>query len=138
MRHDHFVALIGVAVVLAWLTASSCASANTGPQSLKRIEKCMVTVLIKTPGAKLIAWHMPPMPMINQASYPFLEYDFRGHFIQFNVQTWNGQSYSFATGLPIGLFTPGAPRPPYDDWGTGDLEKRWKSLCGAEATTISV
>ena len=107
----------------------------------------MLNVLKTTPGvqdAKLLItdkniWHRG-----DDWTHPNLEYsslDEHGlrHTILFEASKSHPADrdvYLFTTILPTGMQTPGAPMR-LDDWGTGKIEKEWKSKCSADALTIT-
>ena len=114
---------------------SAFASPPASNQSLLHLERCMIGVLKKTPGVQIIKWYKPPHNMAHVQQFRFVGYSFHGNGILFEVEPSDG-NYGFITALPTGLHATGAPLDPGYDWGTYELEKRWTTVCGADATTV--
>lgn len=129
------------------ITLPSHASTNDVPAELKQTAECMLNVLKATPGvedAKLMTtnkniWHRGDEWTHLNLEYSSLDKHSLRHTILFEASKSHPADrdvYLFITILPIGMQTPGAPFQ-LDDWGTGKIEKEWKSKCGADALTIT-
>ena len=98
----------------------------------------MLRVLKAVPGVSHIVSHAPPQNMHDTQPYPFVDYQFRGDRMGFSVTKFYDHDrigYTFATALP-GIFAAPATHP--DDHGTSDLERKWKTQCDADATTLYI
>lgn len=123
----------GLAVLLC--TIAHGASANDAPAVLRRTEACMIKVLKRTPGVEGIVSQMPPAHMDDTERYLFLTYSFKGARVSFfAIKNYVGDriDYSFMTFLSGFGSGPAGP----NDWGTGDIERKWKRQCGANAGTL--
>ena len=95
----------------------------------------MVKVLKLTPGVKNIVTEDPPAHMNDTQPYPFLAYIFNGDGVSFYVtKVYVGDRISYYfTSVLSGLYDGSTPP---SDRGTGDIEKKWKRRCGADAATL--
>jgi len=97
------------------------------PPELKRTVGCMLRVLKVMPDVEGAVWHPGVGDGVHQ---PFLEYHFRGQLIRFQLDGSPGH-YTFTVVLS-GLF--GARGP--NDFGTGEVQRKWRAQCGADAGTF--
>jgi hypothetical protein len=87
------------------------------------------------PDVDNVIYHIPPKHMNDTEHYPFVEYGWKrdgGSFLVSKGYVRNRVVYSFVT--VMSGFANNPHRPIVKE--ASDIEKKWNSECGAEATTL--